>query len=133
MDKNIELISKTQNGNDRLLPVTDCENVLNLSAKIAHDAMPSDKFISVTLPASGSSVIAPADGYYLFKKRSNGAGQYVMLEGKESKLDVIHYLEGICRVILPVAKGQTVNIWYTAGGQLMTFRFIYAIGSVPSE
>lgn len=133
MDKSIELVVKNNENIDRLLPITNANNIIDLSPKIAYDAMPSNLSINITLPASGSSVISPSNGWYHFRKDSNGKDQYIMLSCEENNLQDIHYLDGgQCRVNLPVSKGQKVNVWYTASGQLRTFRFIYANGSVPN-
>lgn len=126
MDKNIELVVKNQEGNDRLLPVTDCENILNLPAKIAHDASPASKKINLTLPASGGSIIAPGDGYINFTKTATGVNQYIVLFNQNNGLYITSTVPAsgnVPRGFIPVSKGDTVVVQYTAGGT-PTFLFI---------
>lgn len=103
--------------------VNNTANVL-----MAHNAMPSSfVYDELTLGVSGSSYTAPADGYVLFEKIC-AAGQYLVLSS---------ILKNTCqtsvgltlRTFLPVRKGSTFTVTYTATGDTQRFAFIYAIGS----
>lgn len=137
MDKNIELIVKTQEGNDRLLPITDCENVLNLSSKIAHDAMPSDYYIILSLPTSGKKVIAPADGYFTLTARSTATNGCVRL-ARPATNEYNMYSQACfgsnqagITVTIPARQGTEIIVTYQYC-DLIGLRFIYANGCVPS-
>lgn len=104
----------------------------NDSEYIAHQAMPSLRYIDLTLATSGSTYTAPADGYFSIQKQATGSGQFLSIcktpgnsYGMKSTADNTYTL----RCFLPVAKGMTVEITYNAGGATQEFRFIYANGS----
>ena len=99
---------------------------------IANQAMPSDNYINLTLGASGTSYIAPADGYIHFAKNATAANQRVKLFASITQMAVASWSTGAynTEVLLPVSKGETVNITYTADGTTNYFRFTYANGAV---
>ena len=99
---------------------------------IAHQAMPSDKYIDLTLGANGSSYTAPADGYVYLWKVSNAADQYITLTNRSNGLAIHQWTPlngGGCAGYIPVSKGDIVDYTYTAGGAVNIFRFIYANGA----
>jgi hypothetical protein len=109
------------------------------SSVIARYAMPSDKYIDLTLGASGSTYTAPANGWLVFCKAANAAGQYIQLNGTITSLGYRNnMLVGgdtptngyLCYCYMPMAKGQSTAVYYNAGGNTMCFRFIYAEGEV---
>lgn len=96
----------------------------------------SNKYKNLTLGASGTHYIAPADGWFVINKRSTGAQQYVNF-GKIGSIPTvgsfIAYASGVeCWSFQSVLKGEEVKVYYTCGGKLEWFRFIYAVGSNPS-
>ena len=93
--------------------------------------MPSSKFIDLTLGASGSTYTAPANGWYVLNKVSNGVGQYIVLAGFGISSQAISALSAqglVCT--LPVKKGDVCTVTYNTGGATQAFRFIYAQGEV---
>ena len=100
------------------------------SSLISVYGMPSDKYVDLTLGASGATYTMPANGYLLIRKVSTAAKQYVLLSGPS--LNTIHYAQDSgnqIRAWLPVKKGDSVIIDYTLAGTLHNFIFIYAVGS----
>ena len=96
---------------------------------IAHQAMPSDKYINLTLPASGGTVTAPDDGYIYLRKTATASGEYVYLDNGSVSVDFVYTTNNTKSLILPCSKGQTVTISYTASGPTAIFRFVYANGA----
>lgn len=99
-------------------------------------SMLSGKYIDLTLGASGTTYTAPADGWFVINKRSTGAQQYVNI-GKVGSISTVGsftaYASGVeCWSFQSVLKGEEVKVYYTCGGKLEWFRFIYAVGSNPS-
>lgn len=96
---------------------------------ISHQAMPSDRYRILTLPASGSTVTAPADGYYTVNK-SGSAGEQIQFVNISTYLNINQTIADTesARLLFPVSKGDTVEIRYTLSGSTHWFRFIYANG-----
>lgn len=99
---------------------------------MAHMAMPSDRYEVLILGASGASYTAPADGYFCFTSfTTTKAGQYCRLvETGNKKLcqssyssDANQYIE----VLMPVTKGRSIDVHYTA--PVDRFTFTYAEGA----
>lgn len=103
---------------------------------------PSNRYIDLTLGASGSTYTAPANGWICVEKQANAANQYI--SGGEPKpgqngsaySERISYITSYSSLIslaptifFPVRKGSTYFINYIAGGDTLIFRFIYANGS----
>ena len=115
-----------------LTNVTDTAKVMMAGA-----SMPSDKYINLTLGASGSSYIAPADGWVVAYKLSSAVNQYFNLQtGGATDATVkiqcsqqANTNSSLLTCTIPVTKGETFYTVYTAGGTLRFFRFYYAIGS----
>ena len=99
---------------------TDYNDVANLS-------MPSKKYIDLTLGVSGTSYIAPADGYFTINKGgSDGEWMYLMDNSTNLSMSVIYSTNINGRLFIPVAKGRSIQIQYTASGTTNMFRFVYA-------
>lgn len=99
---------------------------------IAHQAMPSDRYVDLTLGASGASYTAPADGYIYLNKTSTGVGQNISIINDSNAMhsnNSATYSGDWVSAYLPVSKGQAVRITYTTGGSTNSFRFIYAQGA----
>ena len=97
-------------------------------------AMPSDKYINLTLGASGATYTAPANGWYNIARGVNTQGQYVDLVNNTTGFFVSMQRDtnnGMIRINTPVRKGDILQINYTAagGGSYDFFRFFYAVGS----
>lgn len=97
----------------------------SISSQVAHMAMPSDKYIDLTVGASGTTYTAPADGYFSFFSTSQGINLYNNQNEMRSYIQANSGSAGF----LPVKKGTTVGLYNTASNA--SFRFIYAVGSEP--
>lgn len=110
--------------------------------------LPSDRYIDLTLGNSGATYTAPADGWYVVVKNNglNNAYQYVdchvMLPNYTpdgSVAPVSQYLYSVANnataisngihCLIPIRKGQLMQISYDATGNTQQFRFIYAQGA----
>ena len=103
----------------------------SISSQVAHMAMPSNKYIDLTLGASGATYTAPADGWFCFVSgQTTASGQYCRLISIDnSNARQTAYSSGrnqYIELLLPVAKGQNIAVHYSASVQ--SFRFIYTIG-----
>lgn len=108
----------------------DAQNLSNTGKSlIAGLGMPSATRIPLTLGASGSSYIAPANGYF-FLQKALADSQYVNLAIPDI-MSITETSSGsqIPGIFIPALKGQTVIASYTGTGQVYLFQFIYAEGS----
>ena len=102
---------------------------------MGHMAMPSDKYIDLTLGASGATYTAPANGYYYLDKIADSRGQWCdiryITNGTIFASITGNAYDGAInmRFLAPVQKGQEMQIAYTLSGATSHFRFIYAEGS----
>lgn len=97
--------------------------------ELAGMSMPSNKYINLTLGATGTTYIAPANGWV-----------YICLDGPNS-----HYVQISCdnipeytnhngvtsyvSLLVPVTEGTTFSVQYVGLSKVVCFRFIYAQGS----
>ena len=106
----------------------------NDSSWIAEQAMPSNKYINLTLGASNSQYTAPANGYFQISKTAGVSGAQVNFSTPDNGFGALFYsgasTGSYCKGFLPVKKGQTINIQYSATGATNLFRFIYAEGEI---
>lgn len=95
-------------------------------------AMPSGIIKNLTLGASGSTYTAPANGYFYLRKLT-GVTTHVYCAMYSSSFSSIEHCTGAVAdeitCILPVKKGVSVGINYTATGAVTSFCFVYAEGS----
>ena len=95
--------------------------------------MPSNRYIDLTLGASGSTYTAPANGYFsIYVDKGDSTQAMVRFEngniihqdargyGSTNNLPLYSYI--------PVCKGQSVRCAYTYNGTFHWFRFVYAQG-----
>lgn len=94
--------------------------------------MPSNKYIDLTLGASGTTYKAPANGWVTLWKTPTADGQSLQAEVGECRFGVASVAKGSTwlRISFPVKKGDDYIIAHTAGGTTQVFRFIYAEGEV---
>lgn len=105
-------------------------------------SFPSDRYIDLTLGASGSTYTAPADGWVCCEKEAGTINQYVSAGEPKPGMNGTVYSERISYiasyssstalapcVFFPVRKGSTYFINYSASGDTLIFRFIYAQGA----
>ena len=100
------------------------------SSWVAAQAMPSNKYIDLTLGASGSSYTAPANGWFYFSKKASASEQWFQLSNK-GKYSINLWSSGIGQSVsdaIECLKGDVITVSYTLGGTTDAFRFIYAEG-----
>jgi hypothetical protein len=101
--------------------------------KLQSYSLPSDKYINLTLGASGITYTAPADGWFYLSMVATDINQYMDMSsqsiGSQSRSSAAgNYV----KTIIPVKKMDTVDINYNILGSVHLFRFIYALGSQPA-
>ena len=105
--------------------VTDTANIL-----MAHNAMPSSTYVSLTLGASGTSYTAPTDGYYRLSCMPTVATtNYIAITTPTLYITMANAQIGYSLDrFAPVKKGDVITIAYL-NIQSVDFRFVYAKGS----
>ena len=99
---------------------------------ISAQGKPSNKYVDLSLNATGSSYKAPANGWVTFAKRANNANEYnsIHLEDHNCRWDCNATVANMwCSVSLPVKQNEKFIIEYTTSGELQRFRFIYDEGA----
>lgn len=112
----------------------DFSNVTSTAKEIMSKAsMPSDRVIQLTIPPSGTTLTAPADGWYLF---DTGSATWACLATANYR--VVQNSAGNTvdsTPFIPVKKGETVQVDYASSLNTQAyhkgFKFIYAEGSKP--
>lgn len=95
-------------------------------------AFPSNKYINLTLGASGSAYTAPANGYFAFSTtNTSSANNYTYLRNETAKMCFYAMANAgvVAEGFLPVKKGDIVTLGYFSS-IISAFRFIYAEGEV---
>lgn len=103
----------------------------NDSDYIAHCAMPSGRYIDLTLGNSWDTYTMPADGYICLRKSGN-SGEYIKILNRTQDIGSVGVAAGSgfdTPVTVPVSKGDTVQIAFNVSGATNYFRFVYANGS----
>ena len=105
----------------------------NPKTQFGHQAMPSNRYVDLTLLASGSGYTSPADGYVVFSKLSGSSvtEQFVEIgfsNGNRNRCPTT-LTETTCCATISVKKGQGFYTTYSANGNTLMFRFIYTEGS----
>ena len=100
---------------------------------IAGYGMPSNRYIDLTPGANGTKYIAPADGWIAFAKKLTATGQFVGLSNDTTSMAIMGCNAsdgpgGNASCFIPCKKGDEVVTWYSAGGDVLKLRFIYAKG-----
>ena len=100
---------------------------------IAGYGMPSNRYIDLTPGAAGTKYIAPADGWIAFAKKITATGQFVCLSNNTTSMAIMGCNAsdgpgGNASCFIPCKKGDEVVTWYSAGGDVLKLRFIYAKG-----
>lgn len=93
--------------------------------------MPSDRYINLTLGATGTQYTAPANGWISINKSSTGASQYLELTSATGSIafKVFCVASGQnLQMSVPVRRGEIFNVYYSLGGTTHKFRFNYAEG-----
>ena len=106
------------------------------SPEVSGWAMPSNKYIDLTLGASNSTYTAPANGYLCLEKVSNAVGQFANIKCSKNGTHLYGSEQGatasgnFVRLLVPISIGTVATIAYNLGGATRYFRFIYAQGEV---
>lgn len=110
-------------------------NASNLNAEgkslIATYSMPSDKYIDLTVGASGTTYTAPANGWFVINGSATGAGAWITLTGV-SNTPINTMTVGVgagqgMQCFIPCRKSDGVALaWWSAN--MNNFRFVYAEG-----
>ena len=92
-----------------------------------NNMIPSSVYDDLTLGASGSTYTAPADGYFTLAKWAS-SGQIVVIESLSNgcRSFACTNVSEYPSATLPVKKGDSIAIYYTASGNVLYFRFVYA-------
>ena len=101
------------------------------SSWVSAQAMPSGKYIDLTLGASGSTYTAPANGWVSICKKATAVRQLVLTYNQTTNLGVETNAtseDTAIRHFVPVRKGDVFTVIYSAAGTLNYFRFIYCEG-----
>ena len=98
-------------------------------------SFPSDRYIDLTLGASGTTYTAPANGYFYLNKTKAGQTQYIALKNITGNIGVWsngnpQATNGLVYTYIPAKKGDIVETVYSTSGTTNEFRFIYAQGEV---
>ena len=101
----------------------------NDKSTISGWSMPSNRYIDLTLGASGTSYTAPANGFFFVEKVTEKVSQFLLfntanMEQESLAVNAGNWVGGF----VPVKKGMDCIIHYTASGAVRFFRFIYAEG-----
>ncbi len=101
---------------------------------ISNLSMPSTRYVDLTPGASGATYTAPSNGYVYVAKNNGSANAKVYVNIDNGSISNVswYYGSGTANMItsfLPIAKGQTFNVTFTATGAWALFRFVYAKGS----
>lgn len=114
---------------------SEANNLTNLTAQgkslVSGLGMPSNRYIDLTLGASGSTYTAPANGWFFVRKVSTGV-QVIYFTNTTNGMTSSCYSSNSGEYldsIIPVVKEQSVVCEYNTGGTTQFFRFIYAEGA----
>lgn len=101
-----------------------------LSTYMAHAAMPSGQYVDLTLPASGGTVTAPADGWICLVGQTTTALGNIRLRTNNLSFGSIAVANGGIYIpcTISVSKNDVVTVEWDAV-TVSTFRFFYANGS----
>lgn len=104
----------------------------NDKSTISGWSMPSDKYINLTLGASGTTYTAPASGYLYFVCRGPTSYFYMLnqtIKNKGAEFGIcVNSAGGYYRAFLPVAKGQQIDVYYDGSITFSAGFFHYAEG-----
>ena len=97
-------------------------------SEISGWAMPSDKYVELTLGASGTNYTAPANGWFFLSAQATSTNSYILIGGSSCHVTAQSNAKGdINASIFPCKKGDSVFVNY-ADSTGSYFRFIYAEG-----
>ena len=103
--------------------------------KMAGAGMPSNTYIDLTLGASGTQYIAPANGWYNLRNNAGSTNNPLALVNISGSGICVMSNTGVTgfagnEIFLPCKKGDLIEAYYiTPSGSITSMRFIYAQGS----
>lgn len=107
----------------------------NDSDYIAHQAMPSGRYIDLTLGASGAMYLAPADGYVAIRHyfaSENNANFVGIYSENPAGIDIMQSrpAQSDVATFMPIKKGHQFRVYYNsiAPNVASYFRFVFAEG-----
>lgn len=118
--------------------ITDYDFVINTSAETfrlplldGSEWLVSDRYIDLTLQASGTKYTAVANGFVFFEKLNTSNTQFVKgtnLSSGYADISYGTYSGSTPSILLKVKRGDIFSIVYDAAGVTNSFRIIYARG-----
>lgn len=130
---NQDLSNLTANGqaiidNKADISLSNVNNTANIL--MAHNAMPSDSYDSLTIGTSGTSYTMPADGWISVVGRNSATTNgYIFLNSPNLIGTICHFTNADGYVFLPVRKGTAIIINYSSNVTVLRVTFVYAVGS----
>lgn len=119
------------------LPLMYPNNTNNIL--MAHNAMPSDNFDTLTMGASGTVYTAAADGFFWCAVKVSESG-YISGIVRSSSNKIIYSINNVGTepgqapyILLPVKKGDNAIINYSSKVTPHGLKFIYAVGSESEQ
>lgn len=119
--------------------ITDNDFEINTSAETfrlplldGSECLVSDRYIDLTLQASGTKYTAVANGFVFFEKLNTSNTQFVKgtnLSSGYADISYGTYSGSTPSILLKVKRGDIFSIDYDAAGVTNSFRFIYARGN----
>ena len=103
--------------------------VRNRLNKLQSYSLPSNQYIDLTLGPSGSSYVAPANGWV----------KCTLDLATDGWVSVMSYwaqtgsISGYVTVLRPIRKNQVFDVSYIGYQNTIAFRFYYAVGSAPQS
>lgn len=129
-----KVLHDTPTNNSKILSFSGKQTIKIIDSSdtsfIAHQPMPSNKYIDLAIGATGTTYTAPADGYVHVRTSAsvNEGGWIDVNTGLISQgIDISR--TGLGKVTIPVRKGQNFTVSY-GGNTLDLVRFIYANGAI---
>lgn len=132
----VKLSTETYTDYDFVLNTT--EETFRLPLLDGSEDLVSDKYKDLEILANGAIYTAPANGWLILAKQTNGANQYVQFNATVADLqsknmflvgDEVYNNGSLAYCQIPMKKGQSTKIHYNAGGTVYAFRFVYAQGN----
>ena len=99
------------------------------SSLISGYAMPSNKYVNLTLGNSGDSYTMPADGYLECVFIGTAGSSEMELVSQGASATASYVKSAWARATIPVRSGRVVTVYYNGTIDLKVFRFYYAVGS----
>lgn len=120
----------------------DLGNITNAGKIVsAKQSMPSGTYDTLTIPASGSTVTAPSDGYFWLGGVNDNVSAItrVVMRRTSDRFGVsfgshnVSLTGGWTGGVLPVKKGDTVGLYYVNITADISLRFYYAVGTTSEQ